>query len=230
MGMVSSSSAPFPLAEGESEASGHDDRQERPNKQKLRNERSTNALIEAAAELIIEGGLDAVTLVAVGDRAGYSRGLVTARFGNKDGLIDALIDRYITGWSHKNVLPRTKGASGRDSVVILIDAIRSQLAKDPRALRVLYVLMFEAISGDDDLRRRFARFHAAFRADFAAALKRGQRDGSVRLDIDPEKEGAFLVGSIRGAGYQWLLDPQGYDPVASLAYILDVAEERLTQR
>jgi len=47
-------------------------------------------LLDAAADLIAEGGYEAMTLAAVGERAGYSRGLVTARFGSKDQLLEAL--------------------------------------------------------------------------------------------------------------------------------------------
>jgi AcrR family transcriptional regulator len=47
-------------------------------------------LLEAAMELVAERGVRAVTLAAVGERAGYSRGLVTHHFGNRQGLLDAL--------------------------------------------------------------------------------------------------------------------------------------------
>ena len=90
---------------------------ERPNKQQERTERSTNALLQAASELIVKGGFDSLTFAAIGERAGYSRGLVTARFGNKEGLIEALTDRIVTTWSHKNVLPRTKGQPGLQRVI-----------------------------------------------------------------------------------------------------------------
>src|SRR3954465_8821227 len=47
-------------------------------------------LLEAAMHLVAERGVRAVTLAAVGERAGYSRGLVTHHFGNRQGLLDAL--------------------------------------------------------------------------------------------------------------------------------------------
>src|SRR6478735_11270818 len=47
-------------------------------------------LLEAAMQLVAERGVRAVTLAAVGERAGYSRGLVTHHFGNRQGLLDAL--------------------------------------------------------------------------------------------------------------------------------------------
>jgi AcrR family transcriptional regulator len=199
----------------------------KPNKQQVRSERSTNALLDAAAELIVEGGLGALTFAAIGERAGYSRGMVTARFGNKDGLIDALIDRIVTRWSHRNVIPLTKGRTGLEGAITLVEAIRAQAAKDPRGLRVLYSLMFEATGSDEDLRVRFAKFHEVMRADFAGYVRAGQRDGSVRSGPSPDREGELLVASLRGIGYQWLLDPTAFDPVKALTYLRDTTTERL---
>lgn len=199
---------------------------ERPNKQQERTARSTNALLQAASELIVEGGFDSLTFAAIGERAGYSRGLVTARFGNKDGLIEALIERIVTTWSHKNVLPQTKGQPGRQRVVRLLEAIRAQAERDPAGLRVLYALMFEA-GGDQDLRERFARFHESMRADFEAAVRVGKRDGTVGPDINARREAVFLVAALRGIAYQWQLDPDEFDPVDALQYLIETTEERL---
>lgn len=199
---------------------------DRPNKQQERTERSTNALLQAASELIVEGGFDSLTFAAIGERAGYSRGLVTARFGNKDGLIEALIERIVTTWSHKNVLPQTKGQPGMQRVVRLLGAIRAQAERDPAGLRVLYALMFEA-GGDQDLRERFARFHESMRNDFENAVRTGKRDGTVGSAVNARREGVFIVAALRGIAYQWQLDPDGFDPVDALQYLAETTEERL---
>jgi AcrR family transcriptional regulator len=195
-----------------------------------RSERSTTALLDAAADLIVEGGFGALTLAAIGERAGYSRGLVTARFGSKDALIDALIRRIVGRWSHRNVLPRTEGKPGFEGVLVILDAIRSQAERDPRGLRVLYSLMFEAVGPDDGLRKRFAAFHDMMRTDIAGLLARGVDDGSVRADTDPEAEAALMVAALRGIAYQWLLDPDGYDLVRHLVYLDTTTRSRLGGR
>lgn len=196
-------------------------------KQQQRTERSTNALLEAASELIVEGGFDALTFAAIGERAGYSRGMVTARFGNKDGLIDALIDRIVTTWSHRNVIPHTKGRSGLDGAMTLLDAITAQASKDPRGLRVLYALVFEAVGSNDEMVLRFAKFHEAMRADFAQFVRRGQRDGSIRKGPSPDREADLFVAGLRGIGFQWLLDPGSFDPVKALRYLRSTSHDRL---
>ncbi|MCY4377803.1 MAG: TetR/AcrR family transcriptional regulator [Spirochaetaceae bacterium] len=197
------------------------------NKQQERTERSTNALLEAASDLIVEGGFEALTFAAIGERSGYSRGMVSARFGNKDGLIDALIERIVTRWSHRNVIPLTKGRSGLDGAMTLLDAIKAQAAKDPRGLRVLYSLMFEAVGSTDEMVLRFAKFHEGMRADFARFVRRGQSDGSIRKGPSPEREAELLVAGLRGIGYQWLLEPGSFDPVKALAYLRVTTRERL---
>jgi len=197
------------------------------NRQKERSELSTSRLLTAAGELIVEGGFRAMTLAAVGERAGYSRGLVTARFGSKDQLLQSLVEHIVGRWSHRNVLPRTKEATGRDGIQIVLEAIATQADRDPSALRVLYALMFEAVGPAADLRSTFVQLHADMRADFARFVRRGLRDGSIRSGLSPDLEAAVVVAGVRGIAYQWLLDPDGFEPVTALRYLARVTDERL---
>lgn len=197
------------------------------NRHQERSELSTRRLLEAAGDLIAEGGYEAMTLAAVGERAGYSRGLVTARFGSKDQLLKALVERIVDRWNHRNVLPRTAGASGRESIVILIGAIAEQMARDPTDVRVLYALMFEALGPIPELRSTFVEFHATMRADLASFVRKGLRDGSVAPGSSPTKEAALIVAGLRGIGYQWRLDPDGFDPLPALRHLVATTESRL---
>ncbi len=188
---------------------------------------STRRLLEAAGELISEGGYAAMTLSAVGARAGYSRGLVTARFGSKRDLLEALVDRISTTWNVRNVQPRTVGRNGLDGLLITLDAIRLQAKRDPTALRRLYALQFEALGPVPELRSHFVEFHRTMRSDMAAFVRRGLRDGSVVAGTSPKAEGAAIVGALRGIGYQWLLDPDEIDPAALLGHLITTVDRRL---
>lgn len=196
-------------------------------RQQERSDLSTRRLLEAAGELISEGGYGAMTLAAVGERAGYSRGLVTARFGSKLDLLEALVQRFTTVWNVRNVAPRTVGRSGLDGLLITIDAIREQARRDPRALRILYALQFEALGGVPELRNHFVEFHRTMRADMARFIRRGLRDGSISPGTSPKAEAAAVVASLRGIGYQWLLDPDEVDPAALLTHLIETVDRRL---
>jgi AcrR family transcriptional regulator len=200
------------------------------NRQEERSSISTKRLLDAAGELISEGGYAAMTLSAVGARAGYSRGLVTARFGSKRELLEALVERITTRWNVRNVQPRTVGKSGLDGLLITLDAIRVQATRDPGALRVLYALQFEALGPVPELRAHFVDFHRTMRADMAAFVRRGLRDGSVAAGTSPKAEGAAIVGALRGIGYQWLLDPDDVDPTTLLTHLVKTVDRRLRAR
>ena len=58
-----------------------------------RRSQSEDALLDAAAELIAERGVEGASLASIGTRAGSSRGLPTHHFGSKDALVARLAQR-----------------------------------------------------------------------------------------------------------------------------------------
>jgi BetI-type transcriptional repressor, C-terminal len=141
--------------------------------------------------------------------------------------LKALVERIIDRWNHRNVLPRTEGASGRDSIVILIGAIGEQVERDPTDVRVLYALMFEALRPIPELTSTFVEFHATMGADLATFVRKGLRDGSIAPGTSPTKEAALIVAGLRGIGYQWRLDPDGFDPRPALHHLTSTTDARL---
>jgi AcrR family transcriptional regulator len=196
-------------------------------RQQARSDLSTRRLLEAAGELIAERGYVGMTLAAVGERAGYSRGLVTMRFGSKANLLEALVERITTGWSHRNLLPATEGKSGLDGFLGLIWAIQSQFERDPHNIRVLYALMFEALGPNEELRSTFVEFHRRQRADMRKILRRGIKDGSIEPGTVVDDEATAIVTGLRGIAYQWLLDSDGFDPIGALTHLRESTEQRL---
>ena len=59
---------------------------------------SDSAMLDAAKQLLLELGLEKTTLAAIGERAGYSRGLASYRFGSKAGLFDELCKSISRQW------------------------------------------------------------------------------------------------------------------------------------
>jgi AcrR family transcriptional regulator len=60
--------------------------------------RNREALLEAAARLVDNCGVDAVTMDAVAETAGVGKGTVFRRFGNRAGLMAALLDQTESDW------------------------------------------------------------------------------------------------------------------------------------
>ena len=78
------------------------------NGHQIRSERSTRLLLRAAGDLVAEGGYQSMTLATVGEHAGYSRSLATARFGSKAKLLEALVDEIVVRWDVETVEPELR--------------------------------------------------------------------------------------------------------------------------
>ncbi len=175
----------------------------------VRSRLSTGRLLRTAAELIIERGYERTTLSAVGKRAGYSHGLVTRRFGSKDGLLLALLQKMIKEWHAHEIEPFLREASGGEAIKVLVDGIRRSVRVDPVAMRALYTLMFEALKpAPAILGQRMREVHAGQRQTIEAAITRGIDLGTVRAEVDPAAVARLVVSALRGAAYQWLLEPE----------------------
>ncbi|MGI9615789.1 MAG: TetR/AcrR family transcriptional regulator [Acidimicrobiales bacterium] len=199
-----------------------------PTRQKERREASTNAILDAAGQLVLEGGFEAMTFAAIGERAGYSRAMVTARFGARKGLIEALLDRLITRW-REQIYPAGHTNTGLQSILALVDLAGARSQDDPASLRVFYALLFEAIGGEPVLRDRIVDFQHDLRTRLIEVAARGQTDGSIVPTVDPADEVNFVIAGIRGIAYQWLLEPD-FDAGRAFAHLHDVVNDRLADR
>ena len=200
--------------------------QARPAPKQARSQLSTGRLIDAAAELIAEGGYERMTLVAIGERAGYSHGLVTARFGSKEGLLWALVEKMVDDWRESMLRPTLAGKIGREAVQVMIETLRTSWTRHPARMRTFYILIFQALLPMPTLQERMAELHRDFREklreDFDKAIAARMLDPAT----DAGLAARLIIGGLRGAIYQALLDPreisvdQALTDVSQLADIL----------
>lgn len=167
-------------------------------------------MLEAAQELIVEHGTHNTTLREVGERAGYSRGLASNRFGSKEGLFSQLVRDFNRRWAEE--VRRTVGDStGLPAFRAALDAVEYFLINRSDEMKALYILWFESMSSHDEVRQRLARNHTAYRRDAERWVREGISDGSIRDTIDPRCFAVEFASLIFGLIYQWLVDPESID-------------------
>ena len=98
--------------------------------QAQRRDESERRLLAAAAELVVERGMGAATFENIGARAGYSRGLVTQRFGSKRGLIEALIADLQGRLGGLLEDRRVEELNGLEAVLAYVDVFLAALDRD----------------------------------------------------------------------------------------------------
>ncbi|AGZ43133.1 TetR/AcrR family transcriptional regulator [Actinoplanes friuliensis] len=144
------------------------------------------ALLDAAAELLDDGGLEAVTLRAVGGRAGVTRGAPYRHFPDKESLLiaigtqawDRLGDRIHAARADPELSPADRLRGG---LTALIGLARTQ----PH----LYQLMFSNPPGDP---AALARAAQRSQIEFLAIV------AELVGEHDARRYGALLISSANG--------------------------------
>lgn len=171
---------------------------------------SDRAMLDAAVELILEHGTDKTTLAAIGEKAGYSRGLATYRFGSKAGLFDEVCKSISRRWLE--YLNEGVGEEyGVDAMCAALDAYFRFVSDLPREARVLQILYCAAASPKSEYQQTSVNLHQRQRDDVADWIQRGIQDGSVREDVNPESVAAQYIAYISGMTYLWLIHPTSVD-------------------
>ncbi|MFC0507083.1 TetR/AcrR family transcriptional regulator [Micromonospora costi] len=147
---------------------------------------SRRALIDAATDLLDLGGLEAVTMRAVGARAGMTRGAPYRHFPDKEGLLIAVGTQ---AWDRLEKQVRALRADSSLSPAEKLRGVLTALITIGRSQPHLYQLMFSNPTGDPDaMVRAGQRSHDEFLAIVAALV--GEHDAG--------RYGALLIGSAAG--------------------------------
>lgn len=171
-----------------------------------RRAQSDARLLKASAELIVERGIEGTSLAEIGRRAGYSHGLVHARFGSKDALIERLNNEAVRMFTTTTV-GRVGDHQGADAVRIVVDTyLRLVLGPDPVA-RVHLLIWSETVASGTGKRAYRIGWDRLFRASLAAMISTGIEDGSIRPEVEPDAAAVIIVGLVRGVALQLILDP-----------------------
>jgi len=171
---------------------------------------SDKAMIEAAIELILERGTDKTTLAAIGEKAGYSRGLATYRFGSKAGLFDAVCKSISRRWL-EYLKEAVDGKTGIEAMCAALDAFLRFVSDMPREARVLHILYCGAASPLSEYRATSVNIHSKQQEDVARWVQEGIANGTIRADVDPRTVAAQYIAYIGGMNYLWIINPGSID-------------------
>jgi len=171
---------------------------------------SDKAMLEAAMALVLQHGTDKTTLAMIGEKAGYSRGLATYRFGSKGGLYDALCKSISHHWLE--YLKHGVGDKvGVDAMCAALDTIYKFEQELPEEARALQILNSGAASPCSEYQETAVGIRRRQKSDVAEWVQLGQKAGQIRSDVDAEEVAAQYVAYISGMTYLWLVSPESFD-------------------
>jgi AcrR family transcriptional regulator len=170
---------------------------------------SERRMLEAAVELMGECGYEKTTLAAIGEAAGYSRGLATHQFGSKADLFAQVI-RWISDRSRRQIEVALQGCTGLDALFAFADAHGQFADENPQMTRALYVLWFQSLIADSPMRDAAIDDLLGHRDRVRRIIEQGIAEGTVRADVDAYAEAIEFCGALFGLGLQRLIDPTGF--------------------
>jgi len=179
-----------------------------------RTEISDQKMFEATVDLIVQHGTAATSLKEVGLKAGYSRGLASHRFGNKDALFSFVLRRLGEIWLDQ-LTSVTTGLTGMQAVEQAVDQHYQFCVDAPAQVRTFYTLWFEAVNTSTQLSRAIHNIHKRRHADVVSWIISDPKiPESAKLNADEIAE--QFCASVVGIVYAWLANPNDLDLVRRL--------------
>ncbi len=178
-------------------------------------------ILLAARAIVARDGLEALTFSSLEEQLGYSRGVITYHFADKEELVEELLFAAVAEIDADTSVRLSRSSTLDEKVrAVLASKARGFLEKE-EASRVL--LSFWGRAGRDARARRvhselFARYRAEAATLAKAARKERSQEGHAKpdlkqdasLDINPDAFGALLVGVIIGLAVQAILQPDAF--------------------
>ena len=183
--------------------------------QAQRTAESDSRMLDAAIALLVEHGADGTTLKAVGERAGYSRGLASYRFGNKAGLFGFIIHAIGEDWL-RELNTAVRDQIGLAAIWAATDAHYRFVSEAPDKIRAFYTLWFDSIGPDPDLKHVVAKVHERRQRDVEAWIESGITSGEISRCVDVRRVAEQFCAAIIGIVYQWLVTPDDAERIHQL--------------
>ena len=181
-----------------------------PNQRPTQAERTALAeekMVNATIELLNTVGLAGTTLIAIGESAGYSRGLASHHFGSKSGLFRKVLRHITAVWSQELEI-YLEGKYGLGAILAALDAHRNHMLHFPDHARAMNILWSASFDPASEFKPNVIEFHRLQRAAAAAWVMEGQEKGEIRDDVNPVGFAEQFYASLLGLNFQWLVNPK----------------------
>lgn len=168
---------------------------------------SNDRMISAAIELLLEKGTAGTTLNDVGTVAGYSRGLVSHRFGTRDKLFQAVLDRVERSWQAL-FREEIRGLTGWNALEKSIQLYKTLIFSDTKSYRAAMILRFELANPNSPGFNRIDRVMALQRHQVREWIEQGIRSGEIAASVNAEQIAIQHISFLYGTMFQIFLDSE----------------------
>jgi AcrR family transcriptional regulator len=157
-------------------------------------------ILDVALRLMTTGGGRSTTLGQVAREAGMSTAGLLHHFPSKEQLLHAVLDARDA--------QDEASADFDGDLDAQLRGVRRRFDRSPGLVGMFIVLLCESLDSSAPLHERFlGRYRSALRM-LSGAIRRGQRSGRFRAEVDADVKAREIVAFLYGIEATWLLDPQ----------------------
>ena len=176
---------------------------------KQRTEVRQSAIAKAALSLMGAQGMKGLRVAAVAREVGLVPSGIYRHYRNKDGVLDAILD-YIQHRFSANVraVTRMEGDALARLHALLMKHI--SLIRENESIP-LVVFSPEVYTESPRRRIKLLGIIESYLAEVAAIIEQGQREGTIRRELEPGATAMLFLGLIQPSTIVWHLSAGKYD-------------------
>ncbi|MBO2447627.1 TetR/AcrR family transcriptional regulator [Actinomadura barringtoniae] len=156
-------------------------------------------ILAVAQRLLTRNGSRGTTLGQIAKEAGVTPAGLLHHFESKDHLLHAVLDARDAY--------DDASADRQGDILEELKGVAERYRRAPELVGMFAVLQMENIEPEAPLHDRFLGRRRAAVETLAEGIRRGQRDGRYRADVDPVVKAVEIVAFLNGIETSWLLDP-----------------------
>ena len=156
-------------------------------------------ILTAAQHLLTRNGSRGTTLGQIARAAGVSPAGLLHHFESKEQLLHAVLDARDAD--------DLAAADFKADPIEQLEKVADRYQRAPQLIGMFTVLLTENLNPDAPLHERFLSRYRLSVEIIASGIRRGQRAGKYRSDVDPAVKAAEIVAFLTGMETSWLLDP-----------------------
>ena len=187
-------------------------------------------IVDAAATIIAERGLQSLSLSEIEKRAGMSRGQLTYYFKTKEEILLAVFDRLLERMCAQHAGPPGEPSAwlpGWEEMVRgILEAILAQPAPHPEFHGLQFTFLSQ-IGHRPDFRARLARLYEEWRSHLARQLAEDLRQRPCARAVSARALATMIQAMFHGLAVQAAADPDAFDHREMVDLCLDLVRSYL---
>lgn len=163
-------------------------------------ERTRERLLKAGFREVYRFGFQSASIDTILAAAQVTKGALYHHFESKEALGHAIIDEVVSTFARDRWVLPLQQSENMDPVDALIEVVQA-IPSSPKDLNggcPLVNLAQEMSQLDEQFRKRLATIFRGWQEAITAALRRGQSQGTVRRDLEPDATASFLIAMFEG--------------------------------